>query len=118
MYSNIKTKLEHGAAVEDLCFSLQETAFAMMMEICERALAYTNKREFVIVGGVGANKRLCGMAKEMADLRKITFKSFPLQYAMDNGVMIAWQGYLERDRANLSISGLKPLMYINVESEL
>ena len=38
---------------EDLCFSLQETVFAMLVEITERAMAHVGSREVLIVGGVG-----------------------------------------------------------------
>ena len=37
----------------DLCFSLQETAFAMLVEITERAMAHIGSKEVLIVGGVG-----------------------------------------------------------------
>lgn len=37
----------------DLCFSLQETVFAMLVEITERAMAHVASREVLIVGGVG-----------------------------------------------------------------
>lgn len=37
----------------DLCFSLQETVFAMLVEITERAMAHVGGREVLIVGGVG-----------------------------------------------------------------
>ena len=37
----------------DLCFSLQETVFAMLVEITERALAHIGRKEVLIVGGVG-----------------------------------------------------------------
>jgi len=38
---------------EDLCFSLQETVFAMLIEITERAMAHCGSEEVLIVGGVG-----------------------------------------------------------------
>lgn len=38
---------------EDLCFSLQETVFAMLVEITERAMAHCGSEEVLIVGGVG-----------------------------------------------------------------
>ncbi|NXI01973.1 OSGEP threonylcarbamoyltransferase, partial [Pachycephala philippinensis] len=45
--------LESGEATpEDLCFSLQETAFAMLAEVTERALALTRARHLLLVGGV------------------------------------------------------------------
>jgi N6-L-threonylcarbamoyladenine synthase len=37
----------------DLCFSLQETTFAMLVEITERAMAHIGSKEVLIVGGVG-----------------------------------------------------------------
>lgn len=126
VYSNLKKKSEEGEKVEDLCFSLQETTFAMVMEICERAMAYTNKSEFIIVGGVASNKRLTKMAEEMCKLRGAKYMSFPMEYAMDNGAMIAWEGFLEhsawsverRAKKNTEIKDLKPMAYINIESEI
>ena len=43
---------------EDLCFSLQETVFAMLIEITEGAMAHCNSAQVLIVGGVGCNLRL------------------------------------------------------------
>ena len=43
---------------EDMCFSLQETVFAMLVEITERAMAHCGSSEVLIVGGVGCNQRL------------------------------------------------------------
>ena len=45
---------EIRAPIEDVCFSLQETAFAMCVEVSERALAHAEKEEILLVGGVGA----------------------------------------------------------------
>ncbi|KAH0566316.1 putative tRNA threonylcarbamoyladenosine biosynthesis protein kae1 [Trichoglossum hirsutum] len=42
----------------DLCFSLQETVFAMLVEITERAMAHVGSSQVLIVGGVGCNERL------------------------------------------------------------
>lgn len=38
---------------QDLCFSLQETTFAMLVEITERAMAHVGAKDVLIVGGVG-----------------------------------------------------------------
>ena len=38
--------------------SLQETIFAMLVEITERAMAHCNTSDVLIVGGVGCNLRL------------------------------------------------------------
>ena len=37
---------------EDLCYSLQETLFAMLVEITERAMAHVGSQEVLLVGGV------------------------------------------------------------------
>ncbi|CAG8534808.1 15326_t:CDS:2 [Acaulospora colombiana] len=54
---------------EDLCYSLQETLFAMLVETTERAMAHIGSREVLIVGGVGCNLRLQEMMAQMADQR-------------------------------------------------
>ena len=83
------------SSVPDLCFSLQETCFAMATEVAERALAHTKKTELILIGGVAANKRLIEMLASMCEARGVQFKAVPLAYAGDQGVMIAWQGLLE-----------------------
>ncbi|XP_064610577.1 probable tRNA N6-adenosine threonylcarbamoyltransferase isoform X3 [Liolophura sinensis] len=57
---------------EDLCFSLQETVFAMLVETTERAMAHCGSDEVLIVGGVGCNKRLQEMMAIMAKERRAT----------------------------------------------
>ncbi len=42
---------------QDVCYSVQETAFAMMMEALERAISFTHKKEIMIVGGVAAKQK-------------------------------------------------------------
>ncbi len=81
---------------EDLCFSLQETCFAMVAEVAERAMAHTGKKELLLVGGVGANKRFCQMLEIMCRERGATFYNVPLALATDNGAMIAWEGFLRK----------------------
>lgn len=53
----------------DLCYSLQETVFAMLVETTERAMAHTASDTVLIVGGVGCNLRLQQMMKEMVEDR-------------------------------------------------
>ncbi len=81
-------------SLEDLAFSLQETAYAMLIEVTERAMAHTEKKEVLIVGGVAANKRFCEMLEIMAKERGATAYYVPMKYAADNGTMIAWAGAL------------------------
>ena len=51
--TNIKRKFDSkNNKTADLCFSLQETAFSMMVEVAERAMAHCSKKELVLGGGV------------------------------------------------------------------
>ena len=79
----------------DACYSLQETAFAMISEAVERALSFTGKKELMIVGGVAANKRLSNMLQDVCARHKCKFYVVPLQYAGDCGSQICWTGLLE-----------------------
>jgi N6-L-threonylcarbamoyladenine synthase/protein kinase Bud32 len=81
-------------AIEDLCFSIQEMAFSMLVEVTERALAHTEKDEILLTGGVGANKRLQSMLESVANDHGKRFCAVPKQFALDNGAMIAWTGIL------------------------
>ena len=81
-------------SVEDLCFSLQETAYAMLGEITERALAHTLKPEVLLTGGVAANKRLSHIVIEIAKEHGSNPYIVPIKLAADNGAMIAWTGLL------------------------
>jgi universal protein Kae1 len=82
------------AKFEDLCFSFQETAFSMVTEVTERALAHTEKKEVLLTGGVAANKRLQSMIKIIAEEHDARFCVVPSEFAIDNGAMIAWTGVL------------------------
>lgn len=91
----ITKELETGKHdIEDLCFSLQETAYAMLGEITERALAHTSKPELLLTGGVAANKRLGSMVKDIAEEHGAEPHIVPIQFAADNGAMIAWTGII------------------------
>ena len=80
--------------LEDLCYSLQETAFSMVTEVTERALAHTEKKEVLLTGGVAANRRLQSMIEAIAEEHDAKFQVVPKQFALDNGAMIAWTGVL------------------------
>ncbi len=88
-------KLEAGEKLEDMCFSIQEVSFGMLVEVTERALAHTEKNEVLLTGGVAANLRLQEMLKIMAEEHGATFYVVPKQVAGDNGAMIAWTGLLQ-----------------------
>ena len=84
--------LESNVTKADLCFSLQETLFAMLVEITERAMAHTGQNQVLIVGGVGCNKRLQAMMADMVRERGGTLCAMDSRYCIDNGAMIAQAG--------------------------
>ena len=89
-----KLLLDRGEPFQDVSYSIQETAFAMVTEVTERAVAFTGKREVMIVGGVAANRRLAEMMAAMAERHSATVSSAPLEYSGDCGAQIAWTGWL------------------------
>lgn len=78
----------------DLCFSLQETVFSMLVEITERAMAHVGSKEVLIVGGVGCNERLQEMMGMMAKDRGGNVYATDERFCIDNGIMIAQAGLL------------------------
>ncbi|MBU0615994.1 MAG: bifunctional N(6)-L-threonylcarbamoyladenine synthase/serine/threonine protein kinase [Nanoarchaeota archaeon] len=96
LLTNLKQKYDSGKyKVEDLCYSLQETVFAMLIEVSERALAHCEKTELLLGGGVACNKRLQEMCHKMCDDRGARCYVPEMQFLVDNAAMIAWQGILE-----------------------
>jgi glycoprotease/Kae1 family metallohydrolase len=106
-----KRLLRQNIALEDLCYSLQEVAFAMLAEATERALAHTQKREVLLTGGVAANKRLIEMLKIVAEDHGARFVVVPREYSGDSGAQIAWTGILAASagvKVDVSKSFVKP----------
>ena len=98
-------------SLNDIAYSLQETAFAMLTEVTERALAHTAKKEVLLTGGVAANKRLQSMIEYISKEHDARFEVVPLKLAGDNGAMIAWTGvlrYLAEGGHNISETIIKP----------
>ncbi len=97
-YSGLLTaakKVARSNKLNDVCYSIQETAFAMLAEATERALAFCNKKELLVVGGVAANRRLSSMLKDVCKRQAAKFFVSPINYAGDCGAQIAWTGLLE-----------------------
>ncbi len=93
--SNLKQKFDSQKyKTQDLCYSAQETVYAMLVEVAERAMAHTGKKELLIGGGVGCNIRLQEMCSLMCKEREATFYAPPNEVLVDNALMIAWTGSL------------------------
>ena len=97
--------------IEDICHSFQETAFAMLTEVTERAMAHCSRDELLLAGGVGANKRLQQMLEIMCHDRGARFYVPEARYLQDNGSMIAYLGLMMHkngDITPLEQSGVNP----------
>lgn len=93
--TNLKQKIESRKySAEELSYSMQETVFSMLVEVAERALAYTDKKEILLAGGVACNPRLKEMCKKMCDERLKKTEMFVPDNSLlvDNGAMIAYAG--------------------------
>jgi N6-L-threonylcarbamoyladenine synthase len=96
--------------VRDLSYSLQETAFSMLTEVSERAMAHTGKNELVLGGGVSCNKRLQEMCSIMCQERGDKFFVPKNEFLVDNGVMISWLGIMMKKFAtkNYKMVDIRP----------
>ncbi len=88
---------------EDLIYSLVHTAYAMVTEVCERAMAYAQKNELMVVGGVAASKALKKMLSKMCRDRKAKLFIPDMSACVDNGAMIAWLSLLEYNNGNFKV---------------
>jgi N6-L-threonylcarbamoyladenine synthase len=83
-----------GEKLEDICYSIQETTFAALTEVTERAMAHTEKNEVLLGGGVASNARFREMVETMACDRGARCFVPQKDLCIDNGAMIAWLGLL------------------------
>jgi len=86
--------LNTSGSMEDVSYSIQETAFSMLVEVTERAMAHLGKDEVLLGGGVARNKRLVEMVDTMCRERGAPSFVPPPSLCSDNGAMIAWTGLL------------------------
>ncbi|MBI2137756.1 bifunctional N(6)-L-threonylcarbamoyladenine synthase/serine/threonine protein kinase [Candidatus Woesearchaeota archaeon] len=109
--TNITEKWKTGKySREDLCYSLQETAFSMLVEAAERAMAHTGKKELLLGGGVASNLRLQEMCRAMCRQRGAESFVPERQFLVDNGAMIAWLGLLEYRKGKRTKAEKSPIM--------
>lgn len=103
------TKKAKTEGKSNVCYSLQETAYAMLCEASERALALTKKKEVIVCGGVAQNKRLQEMLRIMAEDWGCRFGVAPNEFNGDNGAMIAYVGCLLGKGRALSLEECVPI---------
>jgi len=90
--SDERSESDGGTPVEDVCRGLEETVFAMLVEVAERALSLTGRDELVLGGGVAQNDRLRGMLESMCEQRGADFFAPEPRFLRDNAGMIAVLG--------------------------
>lgn len=95
--------LNQPGTLEDISYSIQETAFSMLVEVTERAMAHLGKAQVLLGGGVVRNKRLVEMVEIMCQERGAESFVPPPSLCSDNGAMIAWTG-LVMNNAGISMS--------------
>jgi len=111
MLTNLKQKYDSKKyKVEDLCYSLQETTFAMLLEVSERAMAHCNKKELLLGGGVACNTILKEKSKIMCKERNAKCFVPENQYLVDNGAMIATTG-ISMVKAGYKLKTKDPKIY-------
>ncbi len=93
----------------DIAYAFQEAVVDTLSIKCKRALEQEGLSELVIVGGVGANKRLRQQLGELMASRQGKVYYPRPEFCTDNGAMIAYLGSLRMERGekdeNLSING-------------
>ena len=100
--NRIKTEKLSEIQIEDLCYSVQETIFAMLLEVTERAMAHCEKKELVLGGGVACNSRLKEMSIQMCKDRNAKCIIPENQFLVDNAGMIAVLGIKMYEAGNIT----------------
>jgi len=95
LYTAALKAYKRGVDINDLCLTVREIAYNSIIEVSARALMHTKKKEIMIVGGVAASPILRNKFEALAHIYGANLGIVPPQYAVDNGVMIAWTGLLE-----------------------
>lgn len=110
--------IRSGVPVEDVSLSITEAVYAMLVEVLERALALTLKKEVMTVGGLARSRRLREMIDEMVNLHDARQLYVDDQFLGDNGAMIAWAGilkYMHGLTIEVSESRVSPKLRIDEE---
>ena len=97
--------------INDLIYSTLHTAFAMLTEVTERALAHTEKKQVILGGGVGCSKALQQMVGKMCEERGAKLFVPPNSVLVDQAAMIAWLGIIMHKagtKTPLNKSGIMP----------
>lgn len=121
-FSGLKTSvrteiLKHENITEeqkkDIAASFQQTVINIVIHKIKAALKETNLNNFVLAGGVAANKSLRNELKSFCDDNNITLTLPEIKWATDNAVMIGYTGgirFLDKKIDNKKASlNIKPV---------
>ncbi len=114
MLTNLKQKIQNAKThedKEDLCYSVQETIFAMLLEVSERAMAHCEKTELLLGGGVACNSRLKEMSEIMCKERNAKLFIPEFQFLVDNAGMIGVLGikmFNAGNKTSIKNSAIRP----------
>ena len=103
MQTKIRNLLDKGGDKRAIAYSMQEVVFAMLVEVAERALAHTGKKELLLGGGVACNSRLQEMCRIMCEERGCKLFVPDRSLLVDNAGMIGYLG-LKMFSKGLSVS--------------
>ena len=78
---------------EDLAKSFQVTVIDELIRKVELALKRNNVKEFIVAGGVSANRHLRAEMKKLADAYQVKFSIPEIKYCTDNAAMIGAAAY-------------------------
>lgn len=81
-------------SVKDISAAFQNTVADTLIYKAKKALEVSGSKDFVIAGGVAANKLLRARLNDLCDQKGVTFHAPPVNLCTDNAVMIAYAGGL------------------------
>jgi N6-L-threonylcarbamoyladenine synthase len=94
LLSSCKEAITSGRETKErIAYAVQEIAFDILTEATERALAFSDRSELLVTGGVAANQRLGSIIGSMSSSRGVKFGIIPKQFAGDCGSQIALAGF-------------------------
>jgi N6-L-threonylcarbamoyladenine synthase len=88
--------------IADISASFQETVAKTLEVKTKKALQISGSQDFVLAGGVAANKLLRSRLNSLCARKNVTFHAPPINLCTDNAVMIAYAGGLRL------VSGVSP----------
>ena len=94
--------------LENMCASFQNAVAQTLIYKSRKALEVTKCDQFVLAGGVAANKLLREKLTFLCKDLGVSFYAPPMQYCTDNAVMIAYAGLLRAQKGYFGNTSLAP----------